>query len=75
MPFKAASGLSYDSGDFARIMDAALEKADWHGFDARKAESEAAGKIRGRGLASYLEVTAPVEQGNGRASGSTRTAR
>ncbi|HKJ75493.1 MAG TPA: molybdopterin cofactor-binding domain-containing protein, partial [Alphaproteobacteria bacterium] len=59
MPFKAASGLSYDSGDFARIMDAALEKADWQGFDARQAESEAKGKVRGRGLASYLEVTAP----------------
>ena len=59
MPFKSASGLSYDSGDFARIMDAALAKADWDGFASRRAASEAAGKLRGRGLASYLEVTAP----------------
>jgi len=62
MPFKSASGLSYDSGDFARIMDAALAKADWDGFADRKAKSEAAGKIRGRGLASYLEVTAPANK-------------
>ena len=59
MPYKAASGLSYDSGDFARILDACLEKADWNGYPARKAKSEAAGKIRGRAIASYLEVTAP----------------
>ncbi len=59
MPYKAASGLSYDSGDFARIMDAALEQADWNGYADRKAKSEAAGKIRGRAIASYLEVTAP----------------
>jgi aerobic carbon-monoxide dehydrogenase large subunit len=59
MPFKAASGLSYDSGDFERVMDACLEKADWAGFEARKAKSAAKGKLRGRGVASYLEVTAP----------------
>ena len=59
MPFKSASGLSYDSGDFERIMDAALKKADWDGFEARKAKSEAEGKIRGRGIGAYLEVTAP----------------
>jgi aerobic carbon-monoxide dehydrogenase large subunit len=59
MPYKAASGSSYDSGEFAAVLDQALATADWQGFEARKRHSEAAGKLRGRGIASYLEVTAP----------------
>ena len=37
----------------------ALEAADWSGFEARRAESARHGKLRGLGLASFLEVTAP----------------
>ena len=59
IPYDAASGLKYDSGDFAAVLDAGLEHADWNGFDVRRRTSEAAGKLRGRGLACYLEVTAP----------------
>jgi carbon-monoxide dehydrogenase large subunit len=59
IPFRAASGLDYDSGDFAAVLDAGLQKADWAGFSARRQASEAKGKLRGRGLACYLEVTAP----------------
>jgi aerobic carbon-monoxide dehydrogenase large subunit len=59
IPFRAASGLDYDSGDFAAVLDAGLEQADWAGFAARRQSSEAKGKLRGRGLACYLEVTAP----------------
>jgi aerobic carbon-monoxide dehydrogenase large subunit len=59
MPYRAASGLDYDSGDFAAVLDAGLERADWDGFAARREASEAKGKLRGRGLACYLEVTAP----------------
>jgi carbon-monoxide dehydrogenase large subunit len=59
MPYEALSGLRYDSGDFPKVMDACLERADWAGFEARRAASEAAGRLRGRGLACYLEVTAP----------------
>ena len=58
-PFKAASGQTYDSGDFAAVLDDALEMADWGGFDARRAESEGRGLLRGLGIATYLEVTAP----------------
>jgi carbon-monoxide dehydrogenase large subunit len=64
-PFVAASGLTYDSGDFEAVLDAALEKADWRGFPARKAESERRGKLRGRGLCAYLEVTAPPSKEHG----------
>jgi aerobic carbon-monoxide dehydrogenase large subunit len=59
MPYKASSGMVYDSGDFGPLLDQALEVADWHGFAARRRESEARGKVRGLGIGSYLEVTAP----------------
>ena len=58
-PFKSASGQTYDSGDFAGVLDDALAMADWQGFPERRRQSEAAGRLRGLGLATYLEVTAP----------------
>jgi carbon-monoxide dehydrogenase large subunit len=59
IPFKAASELTYDSGDFPTVFDKALDGADWKGFDTRKAESRKKGKLRGRGISDFLEVTAP----------------
>jgi aerobic carbon-monoxide dehydrogenase large subunit len=59
MPYKAPSGMNYDSGDFTTVLDKALAAADWQGFDKRKRESAARGKLRGRGIGSYLEVTGP----------------
>jgi len=59
MPYKAPSGMNYDSGEFTAILDKALTAADWDGFEARKAESARRGKLRGRGIGSYLEVTGP----------------
>ncbi len=59
MPYKAPSGMNYDSGDFTAILDKAVEIADWSGFEKRKAESAARGKLRGRGIGQYLEVTGP----------------
>ncbi|MEO1092875.1 MAG: xanthine dehydrogenase family protein, partial [Pseudomonadota bacterium] len=58
MPFKAASDLAYDSGDFPQVFDRTLELADDGGYASRKAASEARGKCRGRAIAAYLEVTA-----------------
>ena len=62
IPYAAANGMNYDSGDFPTIMQKAVEASDWDGFAARKAESEKRGKLRGRGVGCYLEVTAPVQQ-------------
>jgi carbon-monoxide dehydrogenase large subunit len=62
LPYKAASGLTYDSGDFPAVFKRALEIADVPGFAQRKAESRARGKLRGLGIGSYLEVTAPANQ-------------
>ncbi len=59
MPYKAASGMTYDSGDFTAILDRAVELSDWAGFERRRQESLARGKLRGRGIGAYLEVTAP----------------
>jgi carbon-monoxide dehydrogenase large subunit len=59
IPFKAPSGSVYDSGDFPAVLDHALKAADWKGFDKRKKESAKAGKLRGRGIGCFLEVTAP----------------
>ncbi|MBS7790219.1 xanthine dehydrogenase family protein molybdopterin-binding subunit [Roseococcus sp. SDR] len=57
MPYVTAMAQRYDSGDFARVMDAALAKIDWAGFPARRAEAAKRGKKRGIGLAYYLEAT------------------
>jgi carbon-monoxide dehydrogenase large subunit len=59
MPYKAPSGMNYDSGEFTTILDKAVQTSDWHGFDRRKAESAKRGKLRGRGIGQYLEVTGP----------------
>ncbi len=59
MPYKAPSGMLYDSGEFTNVLDKALAVADWNGFDQRRVDSRNRGKLRGRGIGSYLEVTAP----------------
>ena len=57
MPYTNAMGQVYDSGRFEQILDQGLLLADWEGFAARRAASEQRGKLRGRGLASFLEWT------------------
>jgi len=39
-------------------MTEALKRADWDGFDARLAGSKSAGKLRGIGMATYIEACA-----------------
>ena len=59
IPYTTPAGTIYDSGDFPTVMDKALAAADWDGYAARAKDSRARGKIRGRGVGQYLEVTAP----------------
>src|SRR5256885_1653955 len=59
LPFAAASGVTYDSGDFAGVFNKALEISDHANFARRKKESKKNGKLRGIAVGSYLEVTAP----------------
>jgi carbon-monoxide dehydrogenase large subunit len=56
MPYQTATGKNYDSGDFAAHMQRAQEIADWAGFRARLAQSKKAGRLRGIGLATYIEA-------------------
>ncbi len=57
MPFKTTAGEIYDSGEFARVMDAALGEAGWSGIAQRKAEAQRRGMRRGIGMAYYIEST------------------
>ena len=59
LPFAAASGVTYDSGDFHGVFNKALEISDHANFAKRKKESRKNGKLRGIAVGSYLEVTAP----------------
>ena len=58
LPFKAASEMTYDCGDFLGVLKKALEAADYAGFNKRKRESKKNGLLRGLGIGCYLEVTA-----------------
>src|SRR5256886_1964258 len=55
MPYRNPFGLSYDSGAYGRVMSSALALGDWDGFAARRAAARSRGKLRGIGLAHYLE--------------------
>jgi aerobic carbon-monoxide dehydrogenase large subunit len=54
-PFSSPVGVIYDSGEFERILDKGMAVADRAGFAARRADSEARGRLRGQGLACWIE--------------------
>jgi carbon-monoxide dehydrogenase large subunit len=56
-PYKTQLGDTYDVGEFERILQRVLKISDWENFKDRKEQSQERGKLRGRGLASYLEWT------------------
>ncbi|GGK21537.1 xanthine dehydrogenase family protein molybdopterin-binding subunit [Salinarimonas ramus] len=58
MPYRTATGRTYDSGEFEAHLRGAMEIAGWEGFEARAAEARERGKARGIGLASYIEACA-----------------
>ncbi|MGG5889622.1 xanthine dehydrogenase family protein molybdopterin-binding subunit [Falsiroseomonas sp. HC035] len=57
MPYVNCVGNELDSGDFAGTQAMALDLADWNGFDARRAASEARGRKRGRGIGYFIEAS------------------
>ena len=61
IPYATPVDTNYDSGEFTALLDRALEAADWDGYEARRAESRARGRLRGRGVGQYLEITAPPQ--------------
>jgi aerobic carbon-monoxide dehydrogenase large subunit len=55
IPYKTAVGTTYDSGDFAPILDKALALANYDSFKQRRREAARRGKLRGIGLSCFLE--------------------
>ncbi len=58
MPFKTGLTFTYDSGEFEKSMDMALELADFAGFERRRQEARKRGKLRGIGLSNTIERAA-----------------
>ena len=55
-PYATPVAVEYDTGDYHATMDKLEEIADLSGFDARRAASEANGKLRGLGVNTYIEA-------------------
>jgi carbon-monoxide dehydrogenase large subunit len=56
LPYRTATGLTYDSGDFAGNLARALATADWNGFPARRREAKKRGRLLGIAVANYVET-------------------
>ena len=74
IPYKASSGMQYDSGDFPALFERAIEIADVKGFKQRKRESKKRGKLRGLGHRQLSGSHRAAEQGDGRHPLRARTA-
>ena len=57
MPYQVPLDITYDSGDYARNLDDGMALAGWSGFAARRTEAAARGRLRGIGMAVYVEST------------------
>ena len=59
-PYTNAFGMVYDSGACHRTMDWVLRMSDWEGFPARRADARRRGRLRGIGIANYLDTATGV---------------
>ncbi|MGF7007389.1 xanthine dehydrogenase family protein molybdopterin-binding subunit [Aminobacter sp. BE322] len=57
-PYRTQTGRNYDVGEFEAHMDLSMERAGWASFADRLAEARSRGKIRGIGMATYIEACA-----------------
>jgi carbon-monoxide dehydrogenase large subunit len=55
-PYQTPVALQYDSGDYFSTLELATKAADYAGFEARRQEAATRGKLRGIGLATYIEA-------------------
>ncbi len=56
LPYRTASGLLYDSGDFTGNMKRVLQAAGWKGFPARRRAAKKRGRLAGIGISNYVET-------------------
>ena len=54
-PYKTPTMIPYDSGDYEALMNEAVERAEWKTFESRREEARKRGKLRGIGLAVFIE--------------------
>jgi carbon-monoxide dehydrogenase large subunit len=59
-PLKTPTNSNYDSADPPALLKTALQAADWKGFGKRRREAKRRGKLRGIGLALFLEPSGGV---------------
>jgi aerobic carbon-monoxide dehydrogenase large subunit len=57
-PFPTATGLSYDSGDYAQPLKNALEQVDYAGLLRQQESERKEGKLMGIGISTYGEICA-----------------
>src|SRR5207244_8358804 len=57
-PYKTSGGVIYDSANYEKALDRALELADYKGLRLKQAELWQQGKYMGIGLSSYVEICA-----------------
>ena len=57
-PFPTATGLTYDSGDYAAPLKKALEHAGYKALLAEQVEARKKGKLMGIGISTYGEICA-----------------
>src|SRR6266404_6339092 len=55
-PYQTPVALQYDSGDYQTTLELATRAADYPGFEVRRREAAARGKLRGIGIATYIEA-------------------
>ena len=60
LPYLNPFGMIYDNGDYHAVFEQVLEIADWAGFATRKAESSSRGRLRGIGVANYVDTATGV---------------
>jgi carbon-monoxide dehydrogenase large subunit len=60
LPYRNWFGVEYDSGDYPRMLQTAVQRADVAGFAERKVQSQARSLLRGLGIAYYVEITFAV---------------
>jgi carbon-monoxide dehydrogenase large subunit len=60
LPYRNPFGMVYDSGDYLKALDSALALADWNGFAVRRREAKRRGRLRGIGIATYVDTATGV---------------
>ena len=57
-PYTTPTGRTYDVGEFEAHMDQCMQRAQWHSFAQRRTQARNKGKLRGIGMATYIEACA-----------------